>query len=77
MFSPAVPAVQWTPSVILYSETCLCGHPLGQDKLAVIWPDYRVQFQQISTQLFGCFIEVDLVIQVLDLAGLDSTVDFL
>ncbi len=26
------------------------GHPLGQDKLAVIetWPDYRVQFQQIS-----------------------------
>ncbi len=27
------------------------GHPLGQDKLAVIerWPDYRVQFQQIST----------------------------
>ncbi len=27
------------------------GHPLGQDKLAVVerWPDYRVQFQQIST----------------------------
>ncbi len=55
------------------------GHPLGQGKLAVVerWPDYTMQFQQIgtlrgtTTYVFGCFIEVDLVIQVCNMAGLD------
>ncbi len=33
------------------------------------WPDYSVQFQQIST--LWSIIEVDLVIQVCDMARLD------